>query len=343
MLCATYSKLVRIKLTNHDSSYETLSFIKIGNEFPRKVISLGKEFLVVLTEVKKYCNIKIFKIIEGNKNEINNSIENETNNEKSDDSNCGDVPPIGSCGLFINKDIDEDTSFELIKKNINENRKLFISIHPINKNKDNEIEDGDYVYEFIATANGYFDYTKSKLVFFGINVNNQGEYFVDKIKEIEGLSCSLESESICQINDKYLCVGLQKKGLNKQIGGFAFIDIFKRELCRIIYDDEISCLCYNPKNNLLFASMELEKDKKSYFYTKIYKIIKNKGDRGNEEIDLKMIYHYNNKQFDSITSIQQLTISYFKLNLEKQSVQENIVFVTSSKDSTLEVVKVEME
>ena len=52
LLCATYSKLVRIKLTNHDSSYETLSFIKIGNEFPRNVISLGTEFLVILTEVK---------------------------------------------------------------------------------------------------------------------------------------------------------------------------------------------------------------------------------------------------------------------------------------------------
>ena len=48
-----------------------------------------------------------------------------------------------------------------------------------------------------------------------------------------------------------------------------------------------------------------------------------------------MIYQYKNKQFDTITSIQQLTISYFKLNLEKQSIQENIVFVTSSKDSTL--------
>jgi len=94
LLCATYSKLVRIKLTNHDSSYETLSFIKIGNEFPRKVISLGTEFLVILTEVKKYCNIKIFKIKEENKNEINEFLENEINNEKSDDSNCGDVPPI---------------------------------------------------------------------------------------------------------------------------------------------------------------------------------------------------------------------------------------------------------
>ena len=142
-----------------------MSFIKIGNEFPRKVISLGSDFLVVLMEVKKYCNIKIFKIKEGNKNQINNSIENEINNEKSDDSNCGDVPPIGSCGLFLKKDIDEDTSFELIKNNINESRRLFISIHPIIKNKENEIEEEDHLYEFIATANGYFDYTKSKLVF----------------------------------------------------------------------------------------------------------------------------------------------------------------------------------
>ena len=342
LLCATYSKIFRIKLLNHDLNYEVLSFIRIGNEFPRKIISLEKTFLVVLTEEKKYCNIKIFKRIEENENEIIYPLENNMNNEKTDENNCNDVPPIGNCGLFINKDINEDTSFELFKKNINENRKLYVSIHPIDKkNNNNEAEDDNYLYEFIATANAVFDYTKNKAVFYGLKKNIEGEYYVEKIKEIEGLSCSIEVDSICQINDKYLCIGLQKRKLNKQISGFAFIDIFKREVCRIINDEEISCLAYNPKNNLLFASMEIYEQKKIYFRTKIYEVCKNKGDKGNEEIDLKTVYQYDNKQYDSINSIGQLTVSHLKIDLEKQNIQDSIVVVTSSKDSSLEVIKFE--
>ena len=344
LLCATYSKIFRIKLSNHDLNYEVLSFIKIGNEFPRKIISLGKEFLVVLTEYKKYCNIKIFKKTEGDKNDIIIPLENDNNNEKNDENNCNDVPPIGNCGLFINKDINEDTSFELIKKNINENRKLFVSIYPLNKNNNNnnEIEDDNYLYEFIATANAVFDYTTNRAVFYGLKKNEKGEYCVEKIKEIEGLSCSIEVDSICQINDKYICVGLQKRQLNKQISGFAFIDIYKREVCRIINDEEISCLFYNAEKNLLFASMEIQDDKREYFKTKIYEIVNNKGDRGNEDIDLKNVYQYDNKQYDSINSIGQLSVSYLKLDEEKKIAQESIVVVTSSKDSSLEVVKFEL-
>ena len=65
-------------------------------------------------------------------------------------------------------------------------------------------------------------------MFFGIRKNDIDEYYVDKIKEIEGLSCSIEADSICQINDKYLCIGLQKQDVKKNISGFAFIDIYKR-------------------------------------------------------------------------------------------------------------------
>ena len=86
--------------------------------------------------------------------------------------------------------------------------------------------------------------------------------------------------------------------------------------------------------------METRDDKNSHFYTKIYKIKENKGAKGDEEIELKTIFRYKNKQYDSITSIQNINVSFFVLNSEKQNYQENIVVVTSSKDSTLEAVKV---
>ena len=82
LLCATPSKIYRIKLTNNDSNYKLLDIINIKKENPTKMISLGKDLLVVLTETKKYSKIKLFKKIEKNKKE--------------------------------NK---EDTSFELIQKN----------------------------------------------------------------------------------------------------------------------------------------------------------------------------------------------------------------------------------
>ena len=346
LLCATYSKIFRIKLLNNDLNYEIISFIRMEKgETSTKIISLGTSFLVILTEIKSKCNIKLYKINENNDILDNkNSIEKTITNNIED--NCDDVPAIGNCGLYINKEINEDTSFELIKKNINYSGKLWVSIFPIEKNnKDNnsDIQYDNYLYEFISTSNAIYDYGKSRVVFYGIKKNYKGDYYILKIKEINGLSCSIEPESICQINDKYLCIGLQKQKLNHQISGFAFIDIIKRDISRIIYDNEISCLCYNTKNNLLFASMEINNEKKSYFSTKIYKIIQNKSDKGNDEIELKKIYQYNSsKHTDTITSIQQMTVSYFKINLEKQNIMENIIFVTSSKDSTLEVVKAEL-
>ena len=84
LLCATSSKIFRIKLTNNDLNYEVLGYIKIKNEYPRKIISLGKEFIAVLTEKEKYCYIKLFKIKEKNNNKIINSLEKETYNEKKE-------------------------------------------------------------------------------------------------------------------------------------------------------------------------------------------------------------------------------------------------------------------
>ena len=106
-------------------NYKILDNINIKKENPTKMISLGKDLLVVLTETKKYSKIKLFKKIEKNKKE--------------------------------NK---EDTSFELIQKNALKDNKLFISNYPIIINKN--IKKDDYLYEFIATTNYHFNNATKK-------------------------------------------------------------------------------------------------------------------------------------------------------------------------------------
>ena len=357
LLCATYSKIFRIKLTNNDTNYEIMSFLQLGtSELPTKIISLDKSFLVILSEQKKNCNIKIFQKIddesnEGNANENNiNENKEEFNkpiNKNDNSSNMEDVPAIGNCDLFATKDIKEDTTYKIFHKNINEIRRLWVSIFPLEKdglNKKSKSlindEEDNYLYEFIATSNAIYDLGKNKIAFYGIKIDKRNnEYIVTKIKELDGLSCSAEADSICQINEKYICVGLQNHNLNGQVSGFAFVDIYKRNLCEIVNDQEISCIFYNMKNNLLFASMEVRDPKGNYFMSKIYNIINVKNDRGDDEIQLKKLFQHKNNQTDIITSIQPITIPYFKVNLEQQNILDNIIFATSCKDSTVEVVK----
>ena len=359
LLCATYAKIFRIKLTNNDTNYEIMSFLSLGtSELPTKIISLEKSFLVILSEQKINCNIKIFQKIDNEKSE-DNSNENKNNEKKEEfnkpnnndenSSNFEDVPAIGNCGLYATKEIYEDTTYEILCKNINEMRRLWVSIFPLEKkdlNKKNrnyfDNEENTYLYEFIATSNAIYDLGKNKIAFYGIKKNKRNDYIVTKIKELDGISCSAEADSICKINEQYICIGLQNHNLNGQISGFAFIDIYKRELCKIVCDQEISCVCYNMKNNLLFAAMEVRDPTRNYFMTKIYKVINEKDDRGNDEIGLKEIYQYKNKQSDIITSIQQIGVPYFKINLEQKNIFDNIIFTTSSRDSTLEVVKAEI-
>ena len=359
LLCATYAKIFRIKLTNNDTNYEIMSFLSLGtSELPTKIISLEKSFLVILSEQKINCNIKIFQKIDNeksednsneNKNNENKEEFNKPNNNDENSSNFEDVPAIGNCGLYATKEIYEDTTYEILCKNINEMRRLWVSIFPLEKTDFNKKsrnyfynEENTYLYEFIATSNAIYDLGKNKIAFYGIKKNKRNDYIVTKIKELDGISCSAEADSICKINEKYICIGLQNHNLNGQISGFAFIDIYKRELCKIVYDQEISCICYNKKNNLLFAAMEVRDPMRNYFMTKIYKVINEKDDRGNDEIGLKEIYQYKNKQSDIITSIQQIGVSNFNVNLEQKNIFDNIIFTTSSRDSTLEVVKAEI-
>ena len=74
--------------------------------------------------------------------------------------------------------------------------------------------------------------------------------------------------------------------------------------------------------------------------TKIFKVKKNKGDRGNDEIELKGIYQFKNDIFYSITSILLMNVSCYKENLDKKNIKENIIVATASKDENLEVIKI---
>ena len=357
LLCATYAKIFRIKLTNHDSNHEIMSYLKIDtSELPTKIISLGNEFLVILTEQKMNCYIKIFKRIDNDiyaqqnpNNEKNNEMINSKNKKEINPTfnNCEDVPAIGNVGLYVSKDVKEDSFYELTNKNINEIRKLWVSIHPIEKkleNKNNNLDNQqeNYLYEFIATSNATYDLGRDKVAFFGL-MKEKNKYCVEKITEICGLSCSAEADSICQINDNYICIGLQNHNLNGQISGFAFIDIYKREINRIVCDQEISCVSFYSKYKLLFASMEIRDPNKNYFATKIYEIVKNKDDKGNEKIDLNGIFKYRNNHKDIIASIKPIVVNDSRKNSEQENILNNIIFTTASKDSTLEVVKAKFD
>ena len=259
--------------------------------------------------------------------------------------NYNDVPGIGNCTLYNNKDIKEDKYFKLIIKNVNEFKKLWVSIHPIERNSqylaaNNRIKHNSYLYEFIATSNSFYYIGKDKIAFFGLKENKKGEYSAKKISEINKLPCSTEADSIWQLSDKYICIGLKHINIYEPIGGLAIIDIHKRQLFNIIKSHAISCVFFNPKNNLLFASMEVGNPIKNFFITKIYKIKNYKdGKKDDDIIDIEEIYEHKNKQTDIITSIQQINASYFKINFGNENIPNNIIFVTSSNDSTLEIVK----
>ena len=348
LLCATYSKIFRIKLINDDLNYKLLGYIKLGNsELPTKIISLGDSLLLVLTEMKSNCYIKVFRKYSNNNNELDdNEILNSSSfnqsiefNEKdlSDKDNSSNeqndvAPPIGN--ILYDKKLENDKSFKLLKYNINKERKLFLSIFEI-KNPAN-----DDLHEFIATSNQVYNYGDDRIVFFGAKKFDNGQLNFFKIKIINNISCSIQVDSICQIQDQYICVGLQNHNLKGQISGFALLDKFTRDICRIIREQEISSLYFIKNCNLLLASMEVRDIKKNYFMSKLYEINQNTDDKGNKKIiDLKKIYEYRHNHTDTISSIIELKTFCFSLNTEKKNINENIIYVTSSHDSTLEVIK----
>ena len=96
-----------------------------------------------------------------------------------------DVPAIGNCDLYATKDIKEDTTYEIFCKNINDVRKLWVSIFPLEKanlNKKSKShfydEEDNYLYEFIATSNEIYDLGKNKIAFFGIKMDKRNDIIV---------------------------------------------------------------------------------------------------------------------------------------------------------------------
>ena len=352
LLCSTFSRIFRIKLLNNDLSHDIIGIIKLANyESPTKIISLGNSLLIVLSELKNSCYLKAFiKKEENNKidmseSNLNNSIEiDESSYKDSADqlsNDIGDVPPIGN-GLFSKKSIEVDESFKLYpSKNLNKDRKLLLSIEEIKKNKNDE-----YLYEFICTSNEIYNRGEDKMDFYGVKEIGNGKLYFCKIKTIKNISCSIHVNSICQLNDKYMCVGLQNHDLNGQISGFAIIDIDTREICRVIRDDEINSLYYIKDKNLLIASMEVRDNIKNFFMSKIYKIINNRNDKG-KEIDFKSIYNYKNEHDDNISTIVEFKSFCIRLIMEekeqKDADKQQIIIITSSHDSTIEVLKTFIE
>jgi hypothetical protein len=192
----------------------------------------------------------------------------------------------------------------------------------------------------LATSNKVYNLGDNRIEFYGVQKMDNDKLYFSKIKVINNISCSIHVNSICQFKDKYLCIGLQNHNLKGQISGFALIDIYNRDICRIIRDQEISCLYFNLESNLLIASMEVRDIKNNYFMTKIYKITKNVGDKGDEEIDLKNIYQFKSGHNDTISSVYQLkTFFYNDNNTDIENINENLFYVTSSYDSSLEIIK----
>ena len=237
----------------------------------------------MLTEQHRNCNIKLIKVNEKHQAIIYNK--NNLNNFPSYDT-----------------DYKINTNYTLAMINdISNKDELFVSIYELKKITNKLKENEDYLYEFIATSNAGYQLGKDIVVFYGIKNDK-----ISKIKEIKGLSCSTEPDSICQLNDNIICIGLQNYNMKDQVNGFALIDIYKRELHSIIGDHDVSSLYCYKENNLLLASMEIIERNIDYFSTNIYKIIENKDDKENNKIGLEKVYEYRNKTKNIVISINKV-------------------------------------
>ena len=327
LLCATYGMIIRVKLKNNDTENEIFGYLALSaQELPTKIISLENQFLVILSERNDDIFLKLYKNNNIENNELNN------NNLLKNSIDCAAVPAIGNNYSILNKQkINEDNSFELMINNFNEKKNnlwffLWLSLFPIEKNK-NKFD--KYLYEFIATSNSRFYYGADKIVFFGLFQDGNDTYKVEKIKEISNISCSDAADSICKINEKFVCIGLQYKNSDAKISGFALIDIYKRELNKIIKDDNIYSICYDINNKILLASVKIGKNKNGKYVTKIYEIKDIKDEKGNDEVDFNEIVEYESYHTKPVSSIQSL------YNARKER-----ILITSSFDSTLQAVKI---
>ena len=339
LLCSVYSKIYHLKLIDDDKRCNILGFIPLNrSELPSKLISLRDTILVALTVITGNSYIRLFinkKEYIKNNNDLNNCNElNILNNFKQIDENYynSDDQSAGVLNDFVEQtnkkkiEIDKDFFPFNEQNNINIDLKLLCSIFEIKKNSI-RFKSKDK-YDFIATSNSVFDNGEDKIIFYKIKKNNFNNIEFKIKKKIDNISCSAEVDSICQINDIFLCVGLQNHNRKNQINGFALINIKKREIFEIIEDYPVYSLSYNVEKKFLFFAMDfIEKGNKHNYMIKLYEVVE-----GIDEIYLNQKYQYKSEYNNIIVSLSQMNNNELVINKNND---ENIIFVSASLDSKI--------
>lgn len=353
LLCSTYSKIYRLKLTDNDTRNILLGYIQLGkSELPTKMISLGNTFLVSLSEQKKFCNLKVFmkkkepNIISSFNMENNYDYrydQKDINDNESSFDNWSETIQKNSPNKDKDKDKDKfDNEFELCTKgNINEDKKLLCSIFELSKKKNYNRN----IYEFIATSNYVYDLGDNRIEFYEVkqsNYSNSESLSICRTKKIDNISCSSEANSICQINDQYICVGLQNFDLKGQISGFAIVDIYQKEVTQIVTDNEIYCLNFIKERSLLISAMEVRNKNGNYNMIKIYKLTETE-----KKIEFSRIYQSKSKHSEIIVSVFDLkSLDCAPIAQDNNSIEKvnnsKIIYATASIDSTIRVIESEI-
>ena len=251
--------------------------IKLSNhELPKKIIELGNDLIVSLSEKKikkanesrNICILKVFnKILTQNQNENEDPFfilsDNDSINSFSSSSLVGwenvysneEESPLSSKEEILM----EDKFIKIYKKNKNYDDIHICSIFgtKIDKSKEDNV-----LYEFVATSNKIYSGGDNCIIFYKImkNPKRHGyEFFILKSLEDNELSCSKEPESICLLNKKYIGIALQKYK-EKNSNGIAIIDIIDKELFKIIKGYSIGFISKAIKKRYIILSTNSNKD-----------------------------------------------------------------------------------
>ena len=346
LLCSANSKIYRIKLINNDTKFNLLGIIKLSkSELPTKLISLGNMFLVVLSEQKKLCNLKLFiknKFLNNSGIFVDNDFDNISNEKEdnNDNNSSSDNSSDTKQKNYFSKDMEiEDKEFQRCSKtSINLDKKLLCSIFEIRKNNNNNLNNKEYIFEFVATSNYVYDLGDNRIEFYKIKKSENDTINITRTKKIQNISCSTEADSICQLNDKYLCIGLQNFDLKGQISGYAIIDIYQKEISQIIKDNEIYSMNFVKEKNLLMAAMEVRNPNGNYNMIKMYKVLENEENK----IELKKICQFRSQHKEIIVGLNELkTMNCAPVpnDIFEKFLKKNIICASASKDSTLRIIE----
>ena len=175
----------------------------------------------------------------------------------------------------INNSKDNKNQYELVKSNLNEGEHLS-SLCRINNN------------EFVSSSNSHLEKGNDVLRFYDTNYNNY--------KSIFNISCSELVDTICQIDEQYLCVALQKWSSN-QVKGLAIVNIIKKQIVKNIHADSMTCITLISSTDKIIMTGGRDKANKKSIVRQ-WKL-KNNG-------ELMQMFEVCTEQKDAITSIAKL-------------------------------------